>query len=63
MGGNNKTAVWSAAWPIFDLFGKEDRYWVQLMLRPISALRWQINQISDGSQANNCIVYGIRTET
>ena len=56
LGGNNKAVVWSAACPISGLFGKGDRYWAQLMLCPISALPCQINQISDSSQPNNCIL-------
>ena len=31
---------------------RENRYWVQLMLRPVSALPCQINQISDSSRPN-----------
>ena len=36
---------------------RENRYWAQLMLRPISALPCQINQISDSSRPKNCIVF------
>ena len=43
---NNKTVVWSAACSISDLF----------TLRPISALPCRINQISDSSRPNNCIL-------
>ena len=54
--GNNITVVWSTACPVSDLFGKGDRYWAQLTLRPISALPCQINQISDSSRPNNCML-------
>ena len=36
---------------------RENRYWAQLTLRPISALHCQINQISDSSRPNNCILF------
>ena len=62
LGGNNKTVVWSAACPISDLFGKGDRCWAQLTLCPISALPCQINQISDSSQPNNCIISSSSTK-
>ena len=35
---------------------RENRYWAQLTLCPISALTSQINQISDTSRPNNCIL-------
>ena len=56
LGGNNKTVVWSAACLILIYLARENRYWAQLMLRPISALPCQINQISDSSRPNNCIL-------
>ena len=34
---------------------RENRYWAQITLRPISALPCQIKQISDSSRPNNCI--------
>ena len=36
---------------------RENRYWAQLTLRPISVFPCQINQISDCSRPNNCIIY------
>ena len=38
---------------------RENRYWAQLTLRPISALPCQISQISDSSQPNNCLMYAV----
>ena len=60
-----KLTLWAAI--IKKLFGqllvryliyltRENQYWAQLTLRPISALLCQINQISDSSRPNNCIL-------
>ena len=40
---------------------RKNQYWAQLMLRPISALPCQINEISDSSQPNNCIIFLIHS--
>ena len=41
---------------------RKNRYWAQLTLRPISALPCQINQTSDSSRPNNCLIFGIQCD-
>ena len=59
-GGNNKTVVRSAACSISDLFGKGEP--ILGSAYAATALSFEINQISDSSQAYNCVVSFISTQ-
>ena len=55
--GNNKTNVLSTACPISDLFRKAEMILGIAYAHTISVLPCQMNQISDSSRPNNCIMY------
>ena len=42
---------------------RENRYWAQFTLLSISALPCQINQISDSSRPNNCLILRLGRKT